>query len=645
MDEIAEGKQGGGKLTIWLIIIVASILRFINLGSMSLSNDELSSLTRVRFDSFSEMISKGVYIDVHPFGFQTFLYYWVKIFGESPFALRFPFVIASLISIGLIYQIGRKWFNELTALLSASAFSFLILPILFSQMARMYSLGIMFSLLTVFFWSDFLFLNFYKNRNLSWWGWFISMSIALHLHYFSFLFVSLVGVSGLFFVTRKELVKYIFGGFLSLLFFIPEIPIFMSQMNNGDTGSWMSKPSENYLKDFLFELFNNSYLICLLISFLFVFGILFGVKKEGQNRWRILSIVWFFMSFGIAFFYSIYREPILKFSTMLFTIPFLLLFIFSFVPFTLLKKRNTLITLFLFSFICIYDTVVFGEYYTVNHFGIFREIAEDEQAWIKKYGLKNVPLVINVTNPDYLNYYFNKMEEQPIIVSDRIQFPKDFSKLIKIVDTSSTPYFAYVWSSYTHPLEVPEIIRRKYPILIAKNDYFNAASFLFAKHTGDTHLQTQLFSAICDFDNKLWSNDSKTISTEQFYSGIHSQKMNVEYSVSLKRKLLDIPGSGYRYITFSAMIYLTGKSENIKMIISFDRNNSPYYYYSSNISDFKIKTGEWQPVIVCAEVPKEIMPEDFLLTYFWNPSNKLFYIDDLKVEVHEGVDPYKRFTR
>ncbi len=645
MDEIAEGKQGGGKLTIWLIIIVASILRFINLGSMSLSNDELSSLTRVRFDSFSEMISKGVYIDVHPFGFQTFLYYWVKIFGESPFALRFPFVIASLISIGLIYQIGRKWFNELTALLSASAFSFLILPILFSQMARMYSLGIMFSLLTVFFWSDFLFLNFYKNRNLSWWGWFISMSIALHLHYFSFLFVSLVGVSGLFFVTRKELVKYIFGGFLSLLFFIPEIPIFMSQMNNGDTGSWMSKPSINYLKDFLFELFNNSYLICLLISFLFVFGILFGVKKEGQNRWRILSIVWFFMSFGIAFFYSIYREPILKFSTMLFTIPFLLLFIFSFVPFTLLKKRNTLITLFLFSFICIYDTVVFGEYYTVNHFGIFREIAEDEQAWIKKYGLKNVPLVINVTNPDYLNYYFNKMEEQPIIVSDRIQFPKDFSKLIKIVDTSSTPYFAYVWSSYTHPLEVPEIIRRKYPILIDKNYYFNASSFLFAKHAGDTSVQTQLFSSICDFDNKLWSNDSKTISTEQFYSGIHSQKMNVEYSVSLKRKLSDIPGSGYRYITFSAMIYLTGKSENIKMIISFDRNNSPYNYYSSNISDFKIKTGEWQPVIVCAEVPKEIMPEDFLLTYFWNPSNKLFYIDDLKVEVHEGVDPYKRFTR
>lgn len=645
MDEIAESKQSGGKLAIWLIILVAAILRFINLGTMSLSNDELSSLTRVRFDSFSEMISKGVYIDVHPFGLQAFLYYWIKLFGENVFALRFPFVIASLISIGLIYLIGRKWFNELTALLSASAFSFLILPILFSQMARMYSLGIMFSLLTVFFWSDFLFLNFSKNRNLSWWGWFISMSISLHLHYFSFLFVSLVGLSGLFFLNRKNSVKYIFGGFLSLLSFIPEIPVLISQMNSGDTGDWMSKPSNNFIKNYFFELFNNSNLICLIIGSLFVLGILFGIKKEGQNRWRILSIAWFLISFAIAFYYSIYKDPILKFSTLIFTIPFLLLFIFSFVPVFLLKKRNTLITIFIFSFICIYNTVVFGEYYKVNHFGIFREIAEDEENWIKKYGLKNVPLVINVTNPDYLNYYFNKMDKRPVILLDRIQFPNDFSNLIKIVDTSSTPYFAYIWSSYTHPLEVPEIIRRKYPVLIAKNDYFNAASFLFAKHAGDTAVQTQLFSTRCDFDDNVWSNDSKINSSEQFYSGNHSQKMNGEYSVSLKRKLSEIPGSGYRYITFSAMIYLTEKSENIKMIISFDRNNKPFDYHSVDISDFKIKKGEWHPTIICAEFPKEIMQEDVLLTYFWNPSNKLFYIDDLKVEVHEGVDPYKQFTR
>ena len=98
MNQIPKGKRNGGTLTIGFIILVSAILRLINLGSMSLSNDELSSLVRVRYDSFSEMISKGVYIDFHPAGLQSFLFYWVKLVGEETFMVRFPFVVFSLIS-------------------------------------------------------------------------------------------------------------------------------------------------------------------------------------------------------------------------------------------------------------------------------------------------------------------------------------------------------------------------------------------------------------------------------------------------------------------------------------------------------------------------------------------------------------------
>ena len=108
MNQIPKGKRNGGTLTIGLIILVSAILRLINLGSMSLSNDELSSLVRVRYDSFSEMISKGVYIDFHPAGLQSFLFYWVKLVGEETFMVRFPFVVFSLISTWLIYKIGAK---------------------------------------------------------------------------------------------------------------------------------------------------------------------------------------------------------------------------------------------------------------------------------------------------------------------------------------------------------------------------------------------------------------------------------------------------------------------------------------------------------------------------------------------------------
>ncbi|MBI9039541.1 MAG: hypothetical protein JEY97_15540 [Bacteroidales bacterium] len=67
-----------------VIIINATILRFYKYSSFSLSNDELSALHRLQFDSFGEMIEKGVKLnDVHPAGVQTFLFFRTKLFGFS----------------------------------------------------------------------------------------------------------------------------------------------------------------------------------------------------------------------------------------------------------------------------------------------------------------------------------------------------------------------------------------------------------------------------------------------------------------------------------------------------------------------------------------------------------------------------------
>ena len=645
MNKTLVYKLQSEKITIWLIILAAASLRFFNLGEMSLSNDELSSLVRIRYDTFSEMITKGVYIDFHPAGLQSFLFYWVKIFGENTFALRFPFVITSIISVWLIYKLGKKWYNELTALLAATAFGCLIFTILFTQLARMYSPGIMFSLFTVYFWTDYLFPINKKSRSRSWWGWIISMSVSLHLHYFCFLFVSLVGLSGLFFVKRNELLKYSLGGLFSLMTFLPEIPIFMAQMKTGDIGGWLGPPSYGFLFDFFFELFNRSILICSLAGSFLLVGILFSKKSESINRYRILSLVWFFASFSIAFLYSIFRHPILTFSTLLFVTPFLLLFIFSFVPELLLKKKNTTIVTILFLFILIYDTVVPGKYFSTKQFGVFREVAEDLQGWTKKFGVKNVPAVINVINPEYLNYYFKKMNEPPMVVADRIETPSDFSSLFQITDSSTSPYFSYIWSNSQHPPEVPGIIRLSYPYLIEEKNYFNAGSFLFGKQSSNSVVNTKLFSSYCDFDENQWPVDLSKITSERFHSGKHSQKMDVEYSASLRKKISEVPGSGYRYITFSGWILTLEETLQAQMVISFNRNDKPYDYHGVILSDFKLKLGQWQPVILAAELPKQIEINDVLIIYFWNPSNKLFYIDDLKVEIHKEVDPYQRFIR
>jgi hypothetical protein len=616
-------------------------MRFINLGELSLSNDELSSLSRIHYDSFSEMITRGVYIDYHPAGLQAFLFYWVKIFGDTPFILRFPFVICSLVSVWLIYKIGKSWFNGISGLFAAASFGFLSLTILFTQLARMYSPGIMFTLLSAYAWTNFLFRDSNTKRNYWLITWTISMIANIHLHYFSFFISGVIGISGFFFVKKRDLINYSLAGVIAVLTFIPEIPIFREQMKTGDIGGWLGPPSKYFLPEFFYELFNRSVIICLLIILILIAGIFLNKRSAKYNRYRLLSLSWFSMTFIVAYSYSILRHPIITFSTMLFSTPFVLLSFFSFLPETFTRQKYIFPMTIIFSLIVIYDTTVPAKHYSKQHFGVFREIAYDANEWTKKYG--NLNIVANVINPDYIDYYFKQMNPVPKVTAYKIETTGDFTKLFNIAKTSGTSYFAYIWSNSLHPFEISEIIRTYYPYMIDKKNYFNASAYLFSKQQRDSAIDTLLYNSSSDYEHKLWPVNPGVISTEQHHSGEFSEKMTNEYSATFRMKASDIPGTGFRYVSFKAWIYPSTELKNAQLVLSFDRNGKPYDYHSVMLGEFNLKPGNWQPVIVATEIPKDLNPDDMLVSYIWNHSKENFYADDLSISIFKGDDPYAQF--
>ncbi|MDP2424449.1 MAG: glycosyltransferase family 39 protein, partial [Bacteroidales bacterium] len=103
-----------------IILLLAAALRFFHYTGFSLSNDELSALVRVQFETFNELVEKGFYVDGHPGGIQTFLFYWVKIFGDSAASLRFPFVVMGVLAVWFSWLTARRWFGDTSALLIAS---------------------------------------------------------------------------------------------------------------------------------------------------------------------------------------------------------------------------------------------------------------------------------------------------------------------------------------------------------------------------------------------------------------------------------------------------------------------------------------------------------------------------------------------
>ena len=68
-------KKEAAPYLIGLILLLGGILRFWNFVQIPLSHDEFSVLFRLGFQSWEELIRKGVLVDTHPAGIQVFLHF------------------------------------------------------------------------------------------------------------------------------------------------------------------------------------------------------------------------------------------------------------------------------------------------------------------------------------------------------------------------------------------------------------------------------------------------------------------------------------------------------------------------------------------------------------------------------------------
>ena len=115
--------------------------------------------------------------DIHPLGYYTILWAWMKVFGQSLPAARLFSVFISLASLFLIYQISRNLFNEKTAGMAAVLFSILPFQVHFAQEIRMYSLLSFWLLLATF--------SFLRGRNGNWKWWILfaaASALAQYTH-------------------------------------------------------------------------------------------------------------------------------------------------------------------------------------------------------------------------------------------------------------------------------------------------------------------------------------------------------------------------------------------------------------------------------------------------------------------------------
>src|SRR5439155_14018147 len=116
--------------------------------------------------------------------------------------------------------------------------------------------------------------------------------------------------------------NYLLSGLVMVLLFLPEVPVFFHQMSVGGLSEWLGKPDENFFRTFINYCFNDSGFIFYLFFGICIATFVFFRKTIHITKFHWLALTWFLLPFFIGYYYSILRNPVLQYSTLLFGFPF-----------------------------------------------------------------------------------------------------------------------------------------------------------------------------------------------------------------------------------------------------------------------------------------------------------------------------------
>lgn len=313
-----------------LAIFLAALLRFHNLDTQSLWNDEGNTLRLVE-RAVPELIAASNR-DIHPPGYYLVLKVWYALTGNSEFALRFFSALCGVLTVAGVFAAGKALFSEGAGMVAAFLTALNTFSIFYGQEVRMYALMALMSALSMACFARWL-----RYRRLNW---LIALALlnALGLYtQYAYPFVMLS--QGVMFVLwwvwsllrrsafRKQLIAYVTANLLTMALFLPQLPAATAQLT-GWARTGQDVLLDQALGTIVEWLIYGSTLHTLeqpLQPEIFIFPLILlvtgallpdWIKRRADVPfwwWRLLPLVWLTLSLGLFLALGMFREANLKF--------------------------------------------------------------------------------------------------------------------------------------------------------------------------------------------------------------------------------------------------------------------------------------------------------------------------------------------
>ncbi len=293
-----------------IIIILSSLLRIYDLGDESLWSDE----------GISVDISKGTISDVidrsnndpKPL-YYLILHFWMKLFGNSEFSVRFPSVIFGILSIYVIYKLGEFIFDTKIGLLSSIILSISLYHIRYSQEARSYSLLVLLVLLSNYYFVKFLenkderkYITGDERKHIT--GYVLSSIAMIYTHFFGLFYIVFQNIYYLAF-QRKDIKSWMIIQGIILSFFMLWLPFLLKKIDISIETRMVAHhlpiPTLNSVYSTL-KIFTGDEQILYLFIIVIIVGLLISTIKYNKKDIEkyIFMMLWIFLPIIISIIIS-----------------------------------------------------------------------------------------------------------------------------------------------------------------------------------------------------------------------------------------------------------------------------------------------------------------------------------------------------
>jgi hypothetical protein len=620
-----------------VILLTGAFLRFWRLCDIPFTYDEFSAIFRTQFDTFHELIEKGVKIDTHPAGIQVFLFYLVKIFGVSEAALKTPFIIFGLLSVWLVYLIGKDWFSSTAGLVAASFVSFLQFPVMYSQIARPYASGLFFCMLMVYFWTKVLFhpqRKYYQNLA----GYVLAGALCVYNHHFSLLFAAIVGITGLFVCPRKNMWSYILAGALVIILYIPHLPIFFAQLGMGGVEGWLHKPRYDFIFDFIQYIFQFSLSVYMLVLLMIILELAWHEKSQpARRKFFLISLIWFLVPYLIGFFYSRYVNAVLQYSVLIFSFPFLLFILFGY--FNTGKLQHKVILVFLTALVVIPSLIAGRQHYRIFYKSLFREIVAEPKQLLDSLGPGNCMVILDAKK-EIIDWYLGRFncKDLPFRYVSSFRGKRDLQAWLR---QSKTNYLALGCISLSDVVNYP-LILEEYPFLVKHKTYAGGDFYLFSRTRRPENLNEYFYKAVNTFEAPApewgWIDstrciDSLALDGEKSYAVTNGSEFGPSFSMPLRPMI----HNQNDVVDVSVDMLLPQVFPSGWLVVTVTSGKKNIQWNSAPVSDF-ISPGQKGRVFISLKISDvEMRHHRLMLTsYIWNPGKLNYIMDNFTVRVRRG---------